>query len=183
MVLVLLSLCLFYLESVLEQKAGAHLKTHTHTPSDLYSRIHCSWAAVHVLGSGIDWCVNMAVLPVEVTDRFRRLHPPTANKTKNPMLCHCHIATLRLPPDWLLPSRTVLTRLDLVPCLSLLVTYTFVCVLIFSVSGWPLVCPEYTMFSWVTEEDPPVWKERLGHAWKQIGSYGEAVLWIWYDYV
>lgn len=106
----------------------------------------------------------MAVLPVEVTDRFRRLHPPTANKTKNPMLCHCHIATLRLPPDWLLPSRTVLTRLDLVPCLSLLVTYTFVWVLIFSAAGHSCVQNTLCFPKW--QRRIPL-SERIGHAWKQ----------------
>lgn len=135
--LVILSvfLCVTHTYMLKHTHTHTYMLKHTHTIRlVLKSTLFLGWcprpALWHWLMS--TWCVNMTVLLVEVTDRFHRLHLSAASKTKNPMLCHCHIATPCLPPDWLMPLHLVLAYIksDML-------------------GQWPHFCPEFIMFAWV----------------------------------
>lgn len=109
------ALCLssfFINESVREQKAEddthtqaqpqtrTHTHTETHTLIYLYWRAHHSWAAVHILCFGTDWCVNMAVQRVEVTDSAGFIHQLRAK----PKIQCCVTATSLRPTNAIMPS-------------------------------------------------------------------------------
>lgn len=107
------------------------------------------------------------------------IHRLPAKKTKIPGPCHHRIATHWLPPDWLLPSRPVPDHRDLVPgpVIGYIKADMTACdmplcwVLIFKGSDWSAVCPEYTMFPWVTEEVLPLWEEIIIH-WTHFSCHG-----------
>ena len=110
-----------YIKSVLEQKAGAHLKTRTRTRTHTHTHTHThtlplslvlmntglvstSWALALI--DALTWQSCQWKWQIHFAGFIQRL--PTKNKYS--MLCHHRVTTHRLPPDWLLASRPAPAR-------------------------------------------------------------------------
>lgn len=185
------SLCLLPLTSVLEQKAGAHLKTHTHPLRLVLMNTlflgRCPRPGLWHWLMPLTWQSCQWKWQIHFAGFIHRL--PT--EPKNPRLCHHHITTHRLPPDWLLPSRPVPARGDLVPGLSLATsrqTWQFMTCLCVGLNiQRERLTTRVFRIQYVFLSDrgvSPFWKERILY-WTQCSRHGNrygAMVRLYFDF-